>query len=100
MNKTTQLTCRVAFFLGSLLISQAALGQSFTKITTGDPVTDGKNSTSTVWVDYDNDGDPDIFVTNSFSQSEDLYQNNADGSFTRITGIPLTSLETNAGLTR
>ena len=30
------------------------------------------------WGDYDNDGDPDIFITDSFGT---LYENNNDGSF-------------------
>ncbi|MBT8400131.1 MAG: CRTAC1 family protein [Rhodothermia bacterium] len=36
-----------------------------------------------VWVDYDNDGDPDIYVTND-STPNFLYRNNGDGSFTNV----------------
>ncbi|MBN1559817.1 VCBS repeat-containing protein [candidate division KSB1 bacterium] len=36
------------------------------------------------WIDYDNDGDVDLFVANIFNQSDFLYTNNGDGSFTKI----------------
>ncbi len=36
-----------------------------------------------VWVDYDNDGDPDIYVTND-STPNFLYRNNGDGSFANV----------------
>lgn len=35
------------------------------------------------WGDYDNDGDPDLYLTN-YGPNE-LYQNNGDGTFTEIT---------------
>ncbi len=60
----------------------------FTKIT-GDTVSNtNDHSFSSAWSDMDNDGDLDLFVTNSFStglkQLNFLYQNNGDGSFTRV----------------
>lgn len=57
---------------------------TFTKITTGDIVTDGGNSWSGSWGDYDNDGDLDLFVANSGNMENFFYQNNGDKSFTRI----------------
>ena len=88
---------RLALFLVGFFIAHSAAGQTFTKITSGPLVTDGKDGLAGTWVDYDNDDDPDVFVSNGASQTEDLYRNNGDGSFTRITGIPLTTLATNAG---
>ena len=35
-----------------------------------------------VWWDYDNDGWPDLYVTNDFDEPDALYHNNRDGTFT------------------
>jgi len=56
----------------------------FTKITTGDHVNDGKNSTGCSWADYDNDGDLDLFVANASNQNNMLFNNNGAGSFTKV----------------
>ena len=88
----------LAISLVSLFIAAGTSGQTFTKITSGPLVTDGKDGVAGTWVDYDNDGDPDVFVSNGASQTEDLYRNNGNGTFTRITGIALTTVRTNAGL--
>ncbi len=58
---------------------------SFLKITEGDMVNDNDSSRSVNWVDYDMDGDADIFVTNEAYQHERLYRNNGDETFTSIT---------------
>jgi len=57
---------------------------SFTKITTGEIVTDGGSSQGGSWGDYDNDGDLDLFVANTNGQDNFLYRNNGNGSFTKI----------------
>ena len=36
-----------------------------------------------VWGDYDNDGDPDLYVSN-FDAENRLYRNNGDGTFTNV----------------
>jgi len=59
---------------------------SFTKITTGAIVNDGVDTFGSSWGDYDNDGDIDLFVTNGWPQQNNfLYNNNGDGTFTKIT---------------
>jgi hypothetical protein len=68
-----------------LIVAQKPLAQSFTKITTGAIVNDGGNSFGCSWGDYDTDGDLDLFVTNGGSQSNFLYRNNGNGSFTKVT---------------
>ncbi|MCC6864615.1 MAG: VCBS repeat-containing protein [Ignavibacteria bacterium] len=60
---------------------------TFTKITTGAIVTDGGESRSCQWGDYDNDGWPDLFVVNYQSQKCFLYKNNGNGTFTKITNV-------------
>jgi enediyne biosynthesis protein E4 len=65
-------------------------GQNFTKMTdVGAAVTDANASRSVNWVDYDNDGDLDLYVSNESNQKDDLYQNDGNGSFVKITvGAP------------
>ncbi|UCH09736.1 MAG: VCBS repeat-containing protein, partial [Fidelibacterota bacterium] len=65
---------------------------SFTKITEGPVVTDGGPSRTASWVDYDDDGDLDLYVANSQGTNDFLYQNNGPGqgySFTRILDGPI-----------
>jgi hypothetical protein len=58
---------------------------SFTKVTSGIVVTDIRTSTGGSWGDYDNDGDFDLFVANWDGENNQLYLNNGDGSFSRVT---------------
>ena len=59
---------------------------TFTRITNGAIVSDGGSSRAVNWIDYDNDGDLDLYVTNSFSGNEItfFYKNDGDGTFTKI----------------
>ena len=44
------------------------------------------------WGDYDNDGDPDLFVVSWYGELNALFRNEGDGGFTRImTGPPETT---------
>ncbi|MBN1783132.1 VCBS repeat-containing protein, partial [bacterium] len=56
---------------------------TFTKIIAGSIVTDGGESWSASWGDYDNDGYPDLFVANN-AEVNFLYHNDGSGHFTRI----------------
>ena len=58
---------------------------TFTKITTGIIVNDGGSSVGSAWGDYDNDGDLDLFVSNDNNENNALYENNGNGTFTKIT---------------
>ncbi|MBE0571399.1 MAG: VCBS repeat-containing protein [Ignavibacteriaceae bacterium] len=70
----------------------ASQAQIFTKITSGPMVNDGGDSRAVNWIDYDNDGDIDLFVTNGpqAGQNNFFYENNGDGTFTKITNIAIT----------
>jgi enediyne biosynthesis protein E4 len=60
---------------------------TFTKIAADTVSTSGGNSFSSAWSDIDNDGDVDLYVTNSFHsvlQVNFLYINNGNGSFSRV----------------
>ncbi|MFO7525044.1 MAG: FG-GAP-like repeat-containing protein [Ignavibacteriaceae bacterium] len=76
-----------------LLFTITIHSQQFVKVTEGAHVNDGGDSRAVNWVDYDNDGWLDLFVTNgpSGGQNNFLYRNNGDGSFTKETGIAITS---------
>lgn len=44
---------------------------------------EGSFGLATAWGDYDNDGDPDLFVANDNTPNQ-LYRNNGDGTFTDV----------------
>ena len=58
---------------------------TFTKVSTGNIVTDLGFGGSCAWGDYDNDGYLDLFVQNGYGVQNMLYHNNGNGTFTRIT---------------
>lgn len=59
---------------------------TFTDVASSTGVSDGafRNSVDAHWIDFDNDGDLDLYITEFFSQDQ-LYQNNGDGTFSNIT---------------
>jgi hypothetical protein len=59
--------------------------QMMESIVEGSPVTDAGASRNVSWVDIDNDGDPDLFVTNENGEKDHLYRNEGGGSFTKLT---------------
>lgn len=68
-------------------------GQQFSKITTGSIVTDAGQSRSVNWLDLNNDGYLDLFVTNGPGAGANafLYINNGDGTFTKVESNPVSS---------
>jgi hypothetical protein len=57
-------------------------------MTDGPVVSSGGQSQGCTWGDYDGDGDLDLFVANSFGQTNFLFRNEGAGSFSRITEPP------------
>ncbi len=43
-----------------------------------------RNSRGSQWVDFDEDGDLDLYIANYFLHEDEFYRNNGDGSFTDI----------------
>lgn len=58
---------------------------TFLKINNSVVVTDAYKSRTVNWVDYDNDKDLDLFVSNEGAQKVNLYRNDSAGIFTKIT---------------
>lgn len=54
-------------------------------IVEGSLVTDAGSSRNVSWTDIDNDGDPDLFVTNENGEKDHLYRNDGGGLFTKLT---------------
>jgi hypothetical protein len=66
---------------------------TFTTVTGQDIVSDGGQSCSGSWGDYDNDGDLDLFVSNLGLNPNFLYCNNGDGTFAAVsTGCVVTDI--------
>lgn len=47
-------------------------------------------SRSINWIDYDGDGDSDLFVTNEDNATNSLFRNDGPNNFTQITGLSIT----------
>lgn len=60
---------------------------SFIRITSGSIVNDGSYGRSVCTGDYDNDGWPDIFITCFSGQTDRLYRNNGNGTFSLTSGV-------------
>lgn len=59
----------------------------FTKIT-APWLNENKLSRAAVWADYDNDGDPDLYVANENLTANQLFRNDGTDSFFKITNDP------------
>jgi len=65
-------------------------GGSFTRILNHVLVNSQSASEGGAWVDYDDDGDLDLFVTNTSSFRNALYRNDQNGVFSKVTTSGLT----------
>lgn len=74
-----------------LFIGLSGFSQTFTKITTGPVVTMPGDSRSVNWVDANNDGKLDLFISNGKAggQNNSLFLNTDGSSFTTVLGQPL-----------
>ena len=92
MTKSKQLQKRTLYITNILFLWLYAVtaipvsGQVFTRITEGSIGTDIGNTFGASWIDFDGDGDQDLYVSNAASLFPNLfYVNEGDGTFTRIT---------------
>ncbi|MBI4553098.1 MAG: VCBS repeat-containing protein [Candidatus Latescibacteria bacterium] len=74
----------LARFNGENLLFKNNGNNTFTNVTTAAKVGDVRDSDRASWVDYDNDGDPDLFVVNHNQESQ-LFRNKGDGTFENVT---------------
>ena len=64
--------------------------KDFTRMSTSAISEDGTNSRGVSWADYDNDGNEDLIILEAGNTSRnDLFRNNGDGTFTKITTGPV-----------
>lgn len=68
----------------------------FTKIITGPPATNNTATLGSIWGDFDNDGDLDLYVLNTNGQTSRYYQNDGTGNFTIVNsatiGTPVSNI--------
>jgi hypothetical protein len=58
---------------------------TFTDVADKAGVRNERYAKGAAWGDYDNDGDPDLYVSN-FGEDDRLYRNNGDGTFADVAG--------------
>ena len=62
------------------------------------PLDDRDDGIGVAWGDYDDDGDPDIYLSNTQPSSNRLFRNGADGTFDDVTVAPLNDLSHSHGV--
>lgn len=81
MKSNLPLTLPLGLLLMAVTVTHAQ--SMFTKITTGPIVTQAARSLGTAWVDFDGDGDLDLYVSNGDGANL-LYRNDGQGVFTPV----------------
>ncbi len=76
---------------GSALVTKLYRNETTSWPVVANAVFPGVKNGAIAWVDFDNDGKPDVFLAGESASGRiaKLYQNNGDGSFTEVTGLTL-----------
>ncbi|MBM3263225.1 MAG: VCBS repeat-containing protein [candidate division Zixibacteria bacterium] len=83
-NLDGNLDLAIARFNGpNILLRNNGTG-TFTDVSATAGINDVRDSERVCWVDYDSDGDPDLFVVNIYHESR-LFKNKGDGTFEDVT---------------
>lgn len=79
-------TSNLLLISGVLIMADflASAQTTFTKITTGPVVTDDADGEGCAWIDIDNDGDMDLYVSCDLTGANLLYRNDGGGTFTKV----------------
>ncbi|HSR53046.1 MAG TPA: CRTAC1 family protein [Acidobacteriota bacterium] len=80
----------IGLALALFSFSSIVHGQNFVKVTQEPFASDTGRTRGAAFVDYDGDGDDDLFISNSSINF--LYRNNGDGSFTKVASSPLLNI--------
>lgn len=80
----------ISYATGNHFLYHNSGNGTFSRVTTGIVATDywPQGSVCAAWGDYDNDGLPDLFVTDGAGTRNQLYHNQGNGTFTRVTSGP------------
>src|SRR5262245_29652676 len=88
---TIRLCSALTLPLAVLVHAAMADAQVFTPVSVPDMAAHVAFSTGASWVDFDGDGDLDLYVVTAFSANNDnvLYRNDGGDTFVRVTGEPV-----------
>jgi enediyne biosynthesis protein E4 len=91
MKKRYNKSFKLAAFSAIALAGDMVCAQTFSKVTTGAVVTTPGDSRSVNWVDVNNDGQPDLFISNGKAGGQDnlLYINQGGGAFEQVLDAPI-----------
>ncbi|MEE2991741.1 MAG: VCBS repeat-containing protein [Gemmatimonadota bacterium] len=83
-NLDGDLDLAIARFNGKNLLFENNGNGTFSDVSAAAGIDDVRDSERVVWVDYNNDGAPDLYTVNIYQENR-LYKNNGDGTFDDVT---------------
>lgn len=83
-NMDGNLDLAIARFNGKNLLFKNNGNGTFSDVSATADIDDVRDSERVVWVDYNNDGAPDLYTVNIYQENQ-LFKNNGDGTFDNVT---------------